>query len=357
MDRNVWIMIGALIFISLAYLLHPFLDLIVYGIFIYYIARPLHERLLPKLKSNSISAALALVILALPVVLVLLYSIGVASVEMSNFISKSEIASMDSFKILVNETSRVAGEIKPDELIQLLTEQKDWKGKALEVIPGAVGSIILDVLSGAFGVLFAVFVIFIISFYLLIDGGNMREWLKKTFFTETETTDLFISKVDEDLYKVFSGSILTAGVIAIMGALVFSTINALSTTINIPYPVLMGVLCGITSLIPIAGVAIIWIPLAIYLIMDAGLNGILAQSLPSIILFALTTFLLVDWLPNMILKPRLGGHRIHKGLLLLSYIFGPIVFGLKGLFLGPMILVLTINYAEIIMPGLANRKK
>jgi predicted PurR-regulated permease PerM len=75
----------------------------------------------------------------------------------------------------------------------------------------------------------------------------------------------------------------------------------------------------------------------------------------SILLFFIATYLLADWLPNMLLRPRMSAGRLHKGLLLLSYIFGPMVFGFKGLFLGPMVLVFAINFAEVVMPEIARK--
>jgi predicted PurR-regulated permease PerM len=201
----------------------------------------------------------------------------------------------------------------------------------------------------------ALFMVFVVSFYLLSDGSKLRDWFKRTFFGDGKTFDAFFNEVDRDLSDVYIGNMLTAGVIAVLGSLVFSITNAISGSIAIPHPNLLGLLCGVTSLIPIAGVSLVWAPLTLYLILSAAVEGALTQSLPAIILFFLATFFIVDWLPNMLLRPRISSQKLHKGLLLLSYIFGPIVFGLKGVFLGPMILVLAADFSQIILPKL--RKK
>ena len=338
-----------------AYMLFPFAGIIVYSIFIYYLARPAYSRLLPYVKSESLCAFAALILLALPVVLILAYTLGVASIEISNLIASGGLPQLESVDVLVNETNKYWGKIKPDEMTNLLTAPKDIKWSAIETLLGGVGSFAWNALSSMLQFILALFMVFVVSFYLLTDGSKLRIWSKKTFFGDGKTFDAFFNEVDRDLSDVYIGNILTAGVIAVLGSLVFTITNAISSSIFIPHPKLLGLLCGVTSLIPIAGVGLIWAPLTLYLIINASAEGAFTQSLPAITLFFLATFIIVDWLPNMLLRPRISSQKLHKGLLLLAYIFGPIVFGLKGLFLGPMILVLAVDFSQIILPKL--RKK
>ncbi len=48
--------------------------------------------------------------------------------------------------------------------------------------------------------------------------------------------------------------------------------------------------------------------------------------------FLVLTIVVVDTIPDLVLRPYLSGERTHVGLLMLAYIFGPIVFGFYGLF-------------------------
>jgi len=352
MDK-LWILIGLATALMLAYMLHPFTGILVYSIFVYYITRPLYERILPTLKSKSVSAIASIVILALPVILVIMYTIGVASVEMNKFLAETDFQSVYNLEML-NETTNIAGTIKLGELLNIMSAKKDISNTAIALASNA-GNVALTVISGAFNVLFSLFLVFVITFYLLIDGSEVRSWLKKTLLPKESLVDRFLDELDFDLSNVFHGNILTAGVIAVIASILFTVIGYTSNIISIPYPVLLGILCGIASFIPVVGVALVWLPLTIYLTADAYIKGMLPDSTTSILLFFTATYLLADWLPNMLLRPRMSAGRLHKGLLLLSYIFGPMVFGFKGLFLGPMVLVFAINFAEVVMPELVRK--
>jgi predicted PurR-regulated permease PerM len=47
---------------------------------------------------------------------------------------------------------------------------------------------------------------------------------------------------------------------------------------------------------------------------------------------------------------------MHTGLLLFAYILGPVVFGISGVFLGAIALVLLINYLKVVLPPLLRKK-
>jgi predicted PurR-regulated permease PerM len=370
MNHKNWIMVGALTLLALVYMLYPFAGLLVYSVFVYYIARPVYSRLLAKVNNKSICAFASLFLVALPIVLIITYTIGVAAMDMQNFLSTTDIPSLQSSEALINETGRFVGDIstfttgvttstnvtingsKTEGLLSLTSGQGDLKGRIIQALPGALGSVVMGMVSVALEFLFSLFLILVISFYLLIDGEVGIRWLEGTVFPNDGSIDAFISGVDEDLSTIFLGSILNAGVVAVVGALLFTIVNNTSSVIAIPYPVLLGILCGITSLIPIAGGALVYIPLAIYLLIKAAAEQTFGLSVVSIILFTAACYAIVDWLPNNILKPMITSRKIHKGLLLLSYIFGPAVFGLKGLFLGPMILVVAVRFADIVLPKL-----
>ncbi len=47
--------------------------------------------------------------------------------------------------------------------------------------------------------------------------------------------------------------------------------------------------------------------------------------------FLVLTIAVADTIPDLVLRPYLSGERTHVGLLMLAYIFGPIVFGFTAL--------------------------
>jgi hypothetical protein len=63
-------------------------------------------------------------------------------------------------------------------------------------------------------------------------------------------------------------------------------------------------------------------------------------------------FTFVDSVPEVLLRPYISGRNLHVGLVLFAYIFGPLLFGWYGLFLGPLIVVLVVEFARVILPEL-----
>ena len=321
-----------------------FLDVLVYSIFIYYISRPIYSRLKGSFKSEMMAAFVSLFILLLPVTVVTMYSIGVASVELINFMSNTEIPYRDAIVAAAAGYSSTLEELSPADLMSI--------GRSTSM--RSVWNIASFLAVGAMGALVHVMLTFIIALYLLVDGRKLRCWLSDNLYPHDKPlTDKYISEVDEDLHKVFSGNILTAFVIALIGALAFILLDAIAPpNLVLPYPLLMGMICGVTSLVPMFGVSLFWVPAALAMAAWAYVNGALTQDLWFIALFTAVSAAVVDWGPNLIFKPHITGRRIHPGLMMLAYLFGPLTFGLAGLFLGPITLVLAVNFVKVVLPDL-----
>jgi hypothetical protein len=64
------------------------------------------------------------------------------------------------------------------------------------------------------------------------------------------------------------------------------------------------------------------------------------------------TVVIVDLLPDFVLRPYVSGRNLHIGLVMFAYILGPLLFGWYGIFLGPIILVLVFHFARVVLPEL-----
>jgi predicted PurR-regulated permease PerM len=68
---------------------------------------------------------------------------------------------------------------------------------------------------------------------------------------------------------------------------------------------------------------------------------------------AVAIFIFVETLPGYLLRPFISHGHINVGLLMFAYILGPIVFGISGLFLAVIVLVLLTYYFKIVVPQLS----
>ena len=104
MHRHKFLTALGLILLYLCYLMAVnVVDVLVYSVFIYYIARPIYGRLIVHLKSQHLSAFISLFIILLPATLVALYGLGVASMELMNLAQTLNMPYMDEFAEVVEE--------------------------------------------------------------------------------------------------------------------------------------------------------------------------------------------------------------------------------------------------------------
>ncbi len=115
----------------------------------------------------------------------------------------------------------------------------------------------------------------------------------------------------------------------------------------IPSPTLLGALTGAASLIPVVGMKIVYIPVTVLLAVEAALTDPSPSGSRSPTRVSLVV---VDTIPDFLIRPYVSGDLTHVGLLMFAYILGPIAFGFYGIFLGPMLLVLAAQFFRIIVP-------
>ena len=347
-----WQILGLIFVALLAYMFFPFFDVIIYGIFIYYVARPMYREFDRRFKHKNIGAFLSLFIVVLPIVLVSIYTVSIAYIELTNILTKVDFRYIDYVNELFQEYGGIAQYLKLDEITALIGQGGTWSS-IIALLTRFSG-----IISTFFGIFFNLFLTFAIAFYLLKDGAVLREWFTDTFpGGKTELITLFFDAVDADLTTVFLGNILTAVLTALIGAVTFSLLNLVAPPqLLIPYPILLAILCGLGIFIPLIGMKVIWIPLAIYLVIQAYLNGLLVTDWWFLLLFLIAVSVVVDFIPDTILRPFISRKQIHAGAMLFAYILGIAVFGFVGLFLGPLILILATQFMKIVQPALLGQR-
>lgn len=355
--RAFWIGFGVVLAGAILFVTYSFIGTFVFGIFVYYATRPLYRRVQRRLRQRTVSAFLSLFLLALPVLALLYYTVAIAVQEFSRFAQTTNVGPYaDAVEPYINASGVVQS---PQTILS------DAAGP--EAIVDTLGQFV-----GYLGVvgtgLIHAFVMFALAFYLLRDGPRLAEWLKD-FLDHRGVLDHYFHEVDRSFHKVFYGNILNAIVTGAIGAIAFSVVDFVAPAgLGVPYPALIGLLAGAASLIPIIGMKIVYVPTALYLAVDIGLNG---GEWWFVALFVGVAFVVVDTIPDLVVRPYVsgggslslglfGGNEptpdrnsnpgLHTGTLMFAYILGPFLFGWYGLFLAPMILVLVAHFARYVLP-------
>lgn len=193
-------------------------------------------------------------------------------------------------------------------------------------IAGAAGSAILE-----FGAAFFLFAIAVYYFYL--NGEPWRDRLIRLLPIEPRHTRAFVSRFRQVSVAVLVGNLGTAllhGVISGIGYVIF----------GVPAPFLWAVATAFASFIPLFGSALVWLPLSVALVVSSGwLKGLLLFAYCAVIVG------LSDNLARpLLMEKRLGLHP----LFVFIAIFGGLAsFGAAGLFLGPLVMALTVAALDI----------
>ena len=329
---------GLLLALAVAFVVYSFLGVFVLGVFLYYATRPFHRRFDAYLP-GSVAAALSLLVLAVPVVVLVTYT---ATVGYSELAALAETTGVDALNGVVPSADVTAAVQDPGSL---LTDRDP--GRLADIARAALGYLAL-----VFSSVFDIVVAFTIAFYLLRDGGRLRGLLENYLDRHSDALDGagledYCDAIDADLETVFFGNILNALLIAVIGALSYSALNVFApAAFDVPSPVLVGILAGAASLVPVVGMKIVYVPVVAYLGSRAALDG---GGWDFVVAFALVSVVVVDTIPDLALRPWVSGGDLHLGTVMFAYIFGPLVFGWYGLFLGPLVLVLVVHFYDVVL--------
>jgi len=337
-SRAGWIALGVVLVGGIALIVHAFVGTFVFGLFIYYATRRLHRRIRNHVGQRSLAAGLSILGLALPAIALVLYAVAIGLQELNQFASRADFGPYLDY-------------VRPYLQVSKLVERPE----AVLSNPGSVEGIRTAVESflGSIGVigtgLIHLFVMFALAFYLLRDGHRFATWGKE-YRSEYTVLVSYIEAVDESLDKVFYGNILNAAVTGTLGAFAYSILNLTApASVRIPYPALTGLLAGVASLIPLVGMKLVYVPIAIYL---AFLSFTTGTGWAFLLFFVVVSLVIVDAIPDFLVRPYVSGGDLHVGSLMLAYILGPLLFGWYGIFLGPILLVLFTHFIRLVLPEL-----
>jgi len=324
---------------ALAAVAAAFVGTLVAGLFCYYAARPIHRRLTRRLDHPGAVAGLTLVTLILPVLVLVGYGATVAYSELT------AVAGLDTARTVLE---RLVGD--PGPLSALLADPSAYLSRlgfdrvqqglsaALATL-GFVGNGLLH-LSLALA----------LTFFLLRDGSRIEAWFLSEIADGESTAYAFLRGADADLETVYFGNVLSVLGVAVAAVLVYNGYNLLApAAVALPAPTLLALLTGVATFVPIVVGKLVYLPAGAYLLW-ASVRADAALAYP--VAFLVVSFLLLDLIPQTVLRPLISGQDLHSGLVLFAYVLGVAYFGWYGLFLGPLLAVLGVQLLKHVVPDL-----
>ncbi|MFC7228558.1 AI-2E family transporter [Salinirubellus salinus] len=343
--RLVVAVFGVVIAVLLGYLAFTFVAALTVAVFVYYSTRRYYKFLRRFRLPARVRAMVTLASLAVPLLLLVSYTLVLLVVEARRFVENSDLVAVaaDTAPWLgnVNDVPEftVGGMIQAyrsgdlDPFIQFATENAEF---------------LTSVVSGFF---LNAFIVVIVVYYMLVDGERIKAWLLR--FDDDAIVREYLEAADRELEAVLFGNLLNVIATALIAITVYHGYNAFAPDpAMVPYPTLAGALTGLASLVPVVGMKIVYLPLTGIAAIPVLMSGVNQAFLVYVLGFLVVTVVVVDTIPDIVLRPLLSGETTHVGLLMLAYTLGPVVLGFYGLFFAPILLVVTLTFANTALPRL-----
>jgi len=223
---------------------------------------------------------------------------------------------------------------------------KDQSSSVFE--PERVKDVLTDILVSLPSVFIDIGIYLVVAIYLYKDGTK----IKKTFYSTVErlpdNEEKIVRTLVRSIDSIFRGVFLTqftvAAILGVISAAGFLTIGYLTTPI--PFVAFWSVLIGIAALMPLFAAFMIYGPIGLYYLFSAEpVKGGLILGFGTLVL---------NVLPEILIRPYIGSRQMneHPLIIFLGFIAGPLTLGLKGIVLGPVLLILAkdfiMNYSELV---------
>jgi predicted PurR-regulated permease PerM len=341
-SRIAWWGIVLLLGIVFAGFVLAFVGTFVLGLFFYYAVRPIHERVTPRMDSRGASTVVTLALVLVPVLAPVGYTVLLAAREIIAVTGSNTIDRVLSR--LSSDPERVRTIVEsPGTILSSLDDPSGLVEYALQGV-GLAGT-------GANVVLHLTLALAVAAF-LLRDGPRIEEWFRTTIADEDGVAEAYVTAVDNDLQTVYFGNVLSVVAVAILSLVVYHGFNLVTPpALTIPFPTLLALLTGLATFVPLVVGKLVYVPLTGYLAYTTTQADV-STGLARVGGFALVAFLVLDLVPQTFIRPYISGQSLHSGLVLLAYVLGAALFGWYGLFLGPLIVILVVQAANVVLPEL-----
>ncbi len=340
-------LVGFALVVFLLYLLYrlmaPFLVGIGWGIILAVTTFPLYRRLRRALKDRETLSA-AIMVLAVTLLLVgptvtfvgLLGKQGVQAYKVLERIGQEGGAvHFLQERLSPYETHSVIGPwvVKGQVYLQSAsTDLETTVTPAMKKVIAAILGLFTAALTNFFSFLLHLAIMLMTVGILYIKGDYLFEQALSLLPLQPARKEVLFHRLDQVMKAVIRGIVLTWATQGVLGGLGF-------WATGLPSPAVFGVLTAFSAIVPIVGTTLVWLPGALYLI----LAGKTLYGVGLLVWGAIV----VSRIDGILLPLLIGGQvEIPLALILVGVVGGVFAFGLMGLVIGPLLLVVTLFFLE-----------
>jgi predicted PurR-regulated permease PerM len=331
-DQSQWLLLAGITFIAFYLtwrIVSPFVDVIVWAVVLVIVFYPLHQTLVRRTKRPGLSAFLTvLAVVGLVVMPVLV--VGSAAVKELTSTASSAQTSLEKLvehpydNPVVQKVTALTNRYV--DLSQVFSREN------LQALAARVSQVLLQgtvgVVGGAVGFVAKLFFVLFTMFYLFRDAPLAVARLQDLLPLGAARSRALLQHIREVINASVYGVVAISMLQGALGGLML-------WILGVPSALLLGVLMGLFSMVPVVGGALVWVPTAIVLL-------IAGHTTRGVVLIVWCV-LVVGSVDNF-LRPKLVGGRtqMHDLAIFFSVLGGVQVFGMMGLLLGPVVFAITM---------------
>ena len=337
-ERSAFFILLGVLTIALGWVIGPFYGAVFWGAVLALMFEPLYRKLLARFRGRQNLAALAtlaiiLVIVILPLALVavslvqevtgLYQRVKSGEVDFGHYFDQIVAALPSWASGLMDRLGLVDVAALQAKLTAAITQRgQEFAGRAVDF-----GSDALDLVVGFCIAMY-------LLFFLLRDGAAVARDLRAAIPLAPEAKALLLERFTTVIRATVKGNILVAAAQGALGGLAF-------WALGVHAAMLWAVVMAFLSLLPVVGAALIWAPVALYLLA----TGQLWQGI-GLIAFGVFVIGLID----NVLRPILVGKdtQVPDYVVLISTIGGLAAIGLNGFVIGPVIAAMFVSAWQLL---------
>lgn len=313
-------------------MLEPFVDVLLWGAVLAFVAWPVDRWLRRRGHSGAVSAAIT----TAAVVLVILIPLTLVTAAVVRQGAEAADALHQGVVKLLDPNGWAFQKIDRYFDLDPIRDPKVLATK-LGAIGGAVATRSLGLIGGVLGGVVQVFFVLFTLYYLLRDAERIMPAVRRSLPLSDEQVDVVFRRTSDVISASVNGVLVIAAIQGFLGMIAF-------LIVGLPSALLWGVVMFLLSTIPMAGAAVVWVPAAIYL----AFTGHWVKAI-----FLVAWGSLVIGLIDNLLRPKLVGQRakLHELIIFFAVLGGLQVFGVLGLFVGPVVAAIALALVEVFHRG------
>jgi len=323
-------------------IIKPFLISIITSVIASYVFYPVFAKINGKIKRPRLSSIITISLIVLIIILPLFFAFNILVKEARvNYVMlKQKILSADLLIDGCNEQSLICSLSHSTQKILSDPKTKYYLDNTAQKITNFI-------LDSAYNILFSIpillinfFIMIFIMFYLFKDGAHMIKFIERISPLKKPHNQKILNQINDVSHAVIYGYIIVALVQGTLGAIGF-------VVLGVSAPLLLGILMAFFALIPFVGTPIVWLPVALFQILNGYTQHNNVLVIKGIILI-IYGFFIISTIDN-ILKPKIIGDKakIHPILVLLGVLGGLNIFGFIGIIVGPVVLAILLAFIRI----------